>query len=240
MAAPPPEGEVVMLFSGYKDMPEVRADLAAEVARLGGRVVPGVTWRDEITHVVAATFGDYKETVLGALAAGRWVVTRRFVDRSAAAGAWKDPRAFVAHDSILESRERWGREGALFRGVRAVIVMTNRQRREVYGRLVRAGGGEVLEDWGLVELAENQPGPEDVSLVVADCDLLGREDSRHEQFLDWLLVARECGACPPVVYFHLVFEMILQAKTIEPETFSIFSPLVQVVTVRCSSHSPTV
>ena len=70
------------MLSGYQQQPQVRirvllhllqvrADLTAKVVALGGQVVEGVIWRDSITHVVANNFMEFKETVLGALVAGR-------------------------------------------------------------------------------------------------------------------------------------------------------------------------
>ena len=79
-------GVVVIMLSGYQQQPQVRAhlhlqlhlhlhqvraDLTAKVVALGGQVVEGVIWRESITHVVANNFMEFKETVLGALVAGR-------------------------------------------------------------------------------------------------------------------------------------------------------------------------
>ena len=75
-------GGMVIMLSGYQQQPQVRvrvhlhllqvrADLTAKVVALGGQVVEGVIWRDSITHVVANNFMEFKETVLGALVAGR-------------------------------------------------------------------------------------------------------------------------------------------------------------------------
>ena len=219
----------VVLLSGFRDLPAARAELEASITKLGGRLVGGVTWCGEASHVVVAGGLDeeYKEGVLGALAAGRWVVTRRWVDRSAREGGWREERAFVACQVVVASRERRLREGELFEGWKVVVLLEHPQRRAVYCRLLRAGGADVLEDWGLEQLVENQPGPEDVTLVVVDPDVLGREDPRHQTFQRWLSQAEECGHCPPQVYFKLVFESITQARRLQPETFSVLLPEVQ-------------
>ena len=150
------------------------------------------------------------------------MVTKRFVDRSAAQGSWKEPKAFVAHEMVMQSRTRWKNEGGLFKNMKVVLLLSNKQRQGVYSRLVRAGGGEVYDDWRLEELLDNQPGPEDLSLVVADCELLSKVDSRHAKFLRWLQLTARLSHCPPHFYFKYIFEMLREVRVLDTEPYSIF------------------
>ena len=198
--------------------------LAEKVRKLGGVVVEGIHWRETITHVVTNKFDDYKETVLGALAAGRWVVTKRYIDRSFVAGAWKDERAFIAHEDVGKRvKERQAGE-QLFRGLKVLFLLEDQLKAEVYTRLVKAGGGEVVDIWGLKKLIETQPGPEELNLVVGDCDLLSKNDVRHELFKQWIQLCQECDSLVPHVYYMYLFESITSPTKQDPSTWSIFLP----------------
>ena len=198
--------------------------LAEKVRKLGGVVVEGIHWRETITHVVTNKFDDYKETVLGALAAGRWVVTKRYIDRSFVAGAWKDERAFIAHEDVGKRvKERQAGE-QLFRGLKVLFLLEDQLKAEVYTRLVKAGGGEVVDIWGLKRLIETQPGPEELNLVVGDCDLLSKNDVRHELFKQWIQLCQECDSLVPHVYYMYLFESITSPTKQDPSTWSIFLP----------------
>lgn len=198
--------------------------LAEKVRKLGGRVVDGITWREDITHVVTNKFDDYKETVLGALAAGKWVVTKRYIDRSHVAGAWKEESPFKAHEIVVESREKREAEGGIFKGLKVLFLLENQLRKEVYTRLVKAGGGEVVDIWGLKKLIDTQPGPEELNLVVGDCHLLSRKDVRHELFKQWIKLCQECDSLIPHVYYQYIFETITSASRQEADKWSIFLP----------------
>ena len=84
-------GVKVFSLAGYTDQPEVRAQLEEKVRMLGGEVETGV-WSERITHVLANKFQNYQEKVMLGLVTGRWVVTRRFLDRSLARGSWAHPK----------------------------------------------------------------------------------------------------------------------------------------------------
>ena len=196
--------------------------LADKVRKLGGRVVEGITWREDITHVVTNKFGEYKETVLGALAAGKWVVTKRYIDRSFVAGSWKEESGFIADELVGASRERREREGGIFKGAKVLFLLENLLRKDVYTRLVRAGGGEVVDIQGLKKLIETQPGPEDLNLVVGDCHLLSRKDVRHKLFKEWIRQCQDCDSLIPHVYYQYIFESITSANRHDPSKWSIF------------------
>ena len=46
----------------------------------------------QVTHVVAANFGQFLEKVMGGLVSGAWVVTRRYIDTSYNKGTWANTR----------------------------------------------------------------------------------------------------------------------------------------------------
>ena len=82
---------------GYKS-PAEKADLVAKITSLGGSVMEGSRWEGECSHVIAANFGQYLEKVMAGLVSGRWVVTKRFVERSYQKGGWANTKAFVCDE----------------------------------------------------------------------------------------------------------------------------------------------
>ena len=76
---------------------------------------------------------------MGGIAAGRWVVTPRYIERSAKAGQFlPSPHNYSScyKDAVISSRKRYhdkGRaRGGLFSEIRAVLVMKNEVKRDVY------------------------------------------------------------------------------------------------------------
>lgn len=74
---------------------------------------------------------------MAAIAAGRWVVTRRFIEKSHKNGSWQQsPHSYAfPREAVIESRmnyHNFGAHGGLFFGVKAVTVMVDQRKREVY------------------------------------------------------------------------------------------------------------
>ena len=53
----------VFTFAGYNNQPDAKADLVHKITCVGGHVHDGAAWTDEVTHVVAANFGQFLEKV---------------------------------------------------------------------------------------------------------------------------------------------------------------------------------
>ena len=100
------EEKKVFSFAGYNNQSEVKTDLVHKIKCLGGHVHDGATWSDDVTHVVAANFGQFLEKVMGGLVSGAWVVTKRYIEASYKAGAWANTKAYVCDDLVLRHRER--------------------------------------------------------------------------------------------------------------------------------------
>ena len=158
-------------------MASERSQVVARIRALGGAFVDTDEWRDDVTIVVAFVINNREglsEKVMAAVAAGRWVVTRRFVDRSHRAGRWLAPAPFAfPREQVL----RWrgavasGGEGArMFVGMRAAFILSDERRAGVYRRIVAAGGGRVLGDWtSLAELLARPPtGTEQLTHLILD------------------------------------------------------------------------
>merc|ERR1719153_2240731 len=79
------------------------------IKELGGSYVEEDKWTDDITHVVY--FAKYEksgltEKVMAAIAAGRWVVTKRYLEKSFKQGSWiSSLRTFAYSPRVLERRE---------------------------------------------------------------------------------------------------------------------------------------
>ena len=142
---------------------EQKDELIRMIRELGGSVIEKDEWDPRVTHVVAHVDGkkeSMSEKVMAALAGGRWVVTRRFVDRSYRQGGWlPSPKAFVVNDAVLHHRVRViqaGVQGAAFWGFRAALLLSDSRKNGVYSRVITAGGGVLLETT-LEELVASPP-----------------------------------------------------------------------------------
>ena len=92
-----------------QQMKEQKEEIIATIKKLGGTVIERDDWDNKVTHVIAYIDGkkeSMSEKVMAALAAGRWVLTKRFIDKSAKKGEWiTQPRLFVPNEAVL--RNRW-------------------------------------------------------------------------------------------------------------------------------------
>ena len=91
-----------------QQMKEQKEEIIACIKKLGGSVIEKDDWDDRVTHVIAYIDGkkeSMSEKVMAALAAGRWVLTKRFIDKSAKKGEWiTQPRLFVPNEAVLRNR----------------------------------------------------------------------------------------------------------------------------------------
>ena len=186
---PPP---MIFSLAGFVQSPAVSAqqvreqkdELIAMIRELGGSVIEKDEWDPRVTHVVAHVDGkkeSMSEKVMAALAGGRWVVTRRFVDRSYRQGAWlPSPKAFVINDAVLRHRLHMiqaGAQGGAFWGFRAALLLSDPRKNGVYSRVITAGGGVLLETT-LEELVASPPSPSSLTHLFIDPWAVGRRDPR--------------------------------------------------------------
>ena len=123
-------------------------------------------WRDDITHVVYFAKPDkvgMTEKVMSAIAAERWVVTKRYMEKSFKQGSWiPSLKMFTWSPRVLERRKALFREGVikggLFWTMKAVLIMEDERINNVFSRIVIAGGGSVVRYYNTLEsLATNPP-----------------------------------------------------------------------------------
>ena len=93
MSEPPedPGTPRVVSLAGFPPRTQEKAELEEKVRSLGGEVHRGV-WSGRITHILVNNFLAFPEKVMLGLVSGRWVVTRRLVDRSLLRGSWANSR----------------------------------------------------------------------------------------------------------------------------------------------------
>ena len=85
-----------------------REGVLARIRELGGGFLDTDQWEPSITHVVIFLRHGKDcngEKVMAAIAAGRWVVTKRYVEKSHKAGRWLDPGPYShAREQVLRLR----------------------------------------------------------------------------------------------------------------------------------------
>ena len=143
-------------------------------------------WRDNITHVVYFAKHDkfgMTEKVMSAIAAGWWVVTKRYVEKSFKQGSWiPSLKLFTWSPRVLERREALFREGVikggLFWTMKAVFIMEDKTIKDVFGRIIIAGGGSVVRYYNTLEsLAKNPPSVQEITHCQTSIGLMCVEDT---------------------------------------------------------------
>ena len=220
-----------MIFSlaGFVQSPAVSAqqvreqkdELIGMIRELGGSVIEKDEWDPRVTHVVAHVDGkkeSMSEKVMAALAGGRWVVTRRFVDRSYRQGAWlPSPKPFVINDAVLRHRLRAvqaGAQGGAFWGFRAALLLSDPRKNGVYSRVITAGGGVLLET-SLEELVASPPSPASLTHLFIDPWAVGQGDPRAP------LLHKLRQACPHLwmLFYKFLFMKVRQNIQQHKSTF---------------------
>ena len=114
------------------------------------------------------------EKIMSAIAAGWWVVTKRYVEKSFKQGSWiPSLKIFTWSPRVLERREAMFHEGVikggLFWTMKAVFIMEDKIIKDVFGRIVIAGGGSVVRYYNTLEsLARNPPSVREIMHVFLD------------------------------------------------------------------------
>ena len=90
------------------------------------------------------------EKVIAAIAAGRWVLTKRYVEKSYKAKNWIEYPALFLYpcDAVMRTSISWflhGLGGGPFWNMRAALVMEDERKTQVYDRVIEAGGGTMVQ-----------------------------------------------------------------------------------------------
>merc|ERR550532_3391441 len=199
------------------------------IRELGGSVIEKDEWDPRVTYVVAHVDGkkeSMSEKVMAALAGGRWVVTRRFVDRSYRQGFWlPSPKAFVINDAVLQHRLQVlqaGAQGGAFWGFRAALLLSDPRKNGVYSRVITAGGGVLLEST-LDELVASPPSPASLTHLFIDPWAVDRGDPRAP------LVHKLRQSCPHLwmLFYKFLFMKVRQYPPPGEQEYSVFEPRIQ-------------
>ena len=172
-----PSEERVFMLTGIWKSEQEKNVIIEKIRALGGKYINGDNWFSSCTHVIASEF-VMSEKIMAALVAGRWVLTRQFIEKSYKAGSFKKALPFVSNDSVIRHRKRWllmGEELACFHNMKAVFLMEDKIKVDVYTRVVQAGGGEVHDDWDFL----------DTSVTHIFVDTSVEDYSSQEKFKKW-------------------------------------------------------
>ncbi|XP_035690532.1 SMC5-SMC6 complex localization factor protein 1-like [Branchiostoma floridae] len=147
----------VFQLSGFSG--KERDDLTSKIQKLKGVCLQEQPYKPSCTHIISSK-PCRSEKYLAACAAGKWIVTRKFLDDSSAAGRWLDESPYeyghkaTLHKAypvtLLQAPRRWRQRVAqetvgAFAGWRSIVVVDDQKRRAAYKRLLEAGGATVLK-----------------------------------------------------------------------------------------------
>jgi len=221
-------------------------DINQKINTLGGSLLDQVSYDGRCTHVIANKF-EMSEKNMGALAAGKWVVTRRFLEKSITMKAWQSEKPFIFDYVVLKHRKLWiDTQGGCFSGMKVVFLMDDEERkRSVYMRIVRAGSGEVDESINLKTLKTEPPRANQITHVIVDPSILKENHPYYADFKSWRELADNTDTQNwengQLYYVHYKFltEKLSKFENVTEATFSISKPGVQKLAARLKpSHLP--
>ena len=132
----------VFLLAGWpRTLLEEKSLLETGIKKLGG--VLRHFWEPSVTHVVANN-PEMSESMMQGIASGAWVLKSSYIRACLKKGTWVDEKAHLSRPSV--------KGGGIFKELVAVVVLENWQRASTYKKVIRAGGGKVLEMGGLLDL----------------------------------------------------------------------------------------
>ena len=136
----------VISLSGFGTQPARLTKLEGIIRRLGAEMSRGNAFDRNCTHVIVSGDGNGSlrrtEKMLGALAAGRPLLTEGFLEASDAAGAFVDEEQFECRSmfpSLLPMRR-----ALCFAKVCATVLSTGDEKRQGLERILQAGGARIV------------------------------------------------------------------------------------------------
>ena len=192
-----PQTNKVFTLAGFVSSARLSADQVRKqkeelrdiILRLGGELVESDEWDERVTHVIAHVESRREcmsEKVMAGLAAGRWVLTRRFLDKSQRKGTWvTNPGLFTVSETVSRHRKAWhlhGVKGSVFYGMKAALLISELRRAGVYKRIILSGGGKIFKCFSIRQLISKRPTKTQLTHVFLDPWVLLPNDPRHEDF----------------------------------------------------------
>ena len=139
-----PRNRVFLLAGWPSSYLEEKRLLGLGIENLGGVLLN--TWQPSVTHVVAHTPAMSESVMLG-LASGAWILSHTYIRASLKQGAFVVEKSHLSDPLMPLVRHK-----GIFKGMVAVMVLENGKRASTYTKVIRAGGGVVLEMAGLLDL----------------------------------------------------------------------------------------
>ena len=204
------------------------------IRKLGGEIIETDEWDERVTHVIAHVDGkreSMSEKVMAGLAGGRWVLTKRWVDKCVKLGSWvSSPALYITSEAVVRHRRSWHQHGpraAVFRGIKVALLMADPRKNGVYGRIIRSGAGAVVKCHSLHQLCMRPPGPGEITHIIIDPWILSEEDPRHQLFLKFRNLNEEHELNIHFLYYKYLFMKIRQFPEPHHTDYSIFNPKIQ-------------
>ena len=104
------------------------------------------------------------------------MITRQFIDESYRQGRFLNAKQFVHSECVLTHRKNWRRfgdiKGGAFYNMKAFFMIDDVETKEVYQRIVHAGGGDWQEWWSIRDPIKKRCDGRDLTHIFADAWIL--------------------------------------------------------------------
>ena len=191
-------------------------------------------WDERISHVIAHVEGakeSMSEKVMAGLAGGRWVLTRRYLDKCSARGSWlSSPAVFTINEAVSRHRRakhQHGRSGLVFHGMKAALLISDLRRAGVYKRIFLSGGGNIYKCYSLSQLVSKRPTQQQLTHLFLDPWILLPSDPRHADFLKLREYIQTQGLDIKLLSYKYLFMKIRQHPQPSESDYSIFNEKIQ-------------
>ena len=238
----PPHSRKVFTLAGFvpsarltvDQVRDVKEELRAIILKLGGELVESDEWDERVSHVIAHVEGakeSMSEKVMAGLAGGRWVLTRRYLDKCSARGSWlSSPAVFTINEAVSRHRRAWhqhGRSGSVFHGMKAALLISDLRRAGVYKRIFLSGGGNIYKCYSVSQLVNKRPTQQELTHVFLDPWILLPSDPRHADFLKLREYIQTQGLDIKLLSYKYLFMKIRQHPQPSESEYSIFNQKIQ-------------
>ena len=136
--------DVKILMIGYEETEVI--ELSYMIEKLNGKVIRSKHWDFRISHLLTEEYDTKKTMILAALAAGKNIVSKKFIHCSYKAGKFLEEEKFQLDPVVQYHKIKWELDGCgIFSNMNVIFFIEDKKVKDEYERLILAGGGNYID-----------------------------------------------------------------------------------------------